>query len=393
MSLRLRAGAALERAGTELVAALVRAFVVAVVLAGSLSDQPFIENHQAFPYILGVAATYAVAALVLARRHPIPLAWTSLLDLGLVAALMLASGGAFADVRLAFFLFPVVAAVTAGPGSTARWAAMVPVVYVIVSLIHDPGDLPGRDATAATFSIYLIGVGVISIGISELLRRRNERIEGLAEASRTLAVRALEAEDGERRRLAFALHDEPIQQLLSAQLDLDRASRGDAEAAARARAAVRETIAQLRETIFDLYPSSLEQLGLGAALEQLASRAADRSGAEVELEVDAGGDATLDGLLFTLGRELLGNAAEHSGARRIAVRLERGDGVAMLSVSDDGSGIAEGRAAEALREGHIGIASVRERAEALGGRLEVETAPGEGTTATVSVPLEPEGAR
>ncbi|HKJ36404.1 MAG TPA: ATP-binding protein [Solirubrobacterales bacterium] len=382
------AGAALERAGTPLATSIIRVLVIAVVFAGSLSDQPFIENHWSFPLILGAAAIYAVATLGLARAgRPIALAWTSMADLAFVAALMLASGGAFADVRLAFFLFPVVAAVTAGPSSTARWAALAPVIYVIVSALHDPGDVPGRDATAATFSIYLVGVGLISVGISEILRKREQRIEALAEASRTLAVRALEAEERERRELAYALHDEPIQQLLSAQLDLDRATRGDTEAALSARAAVKETVGQLRETVFGLYPSSLEQLGLAAALEQLAARAADRCGAEISIDVAPEATGRLDALLFTLARELLGNAAEHSGASRIEIELIQADGDRLrLRVSDDGRGFDAARPAAALSEGHIGVASVRERAEALGGDLELESEPGAGTVATVTVP-------
>lgn len=383
-----RASAALEHASTEQVTAVVRVFVVAVVFAGSLNDQPLIDNHELFPVILAAAAIYSVIALGLARaERPLPIAWTAILDVGFVATLMLASGGAFADARLAFFLFPVIAAVTAGPRATARWAGLAPAVYVIVAALHDSGDLPGTSATAATFSIYLAGVGGVCILISELLRRRNERINALAEASRTLAVRALEAEEGERRRLAYGLHDEPIQQLLSAQLDLDRAARGDSAAAESARGTVKTVIGQLRETIFDLYPSSLEQLGLATALEQLATRAADRSGAEIELEVSPEATGKLDGLLFTIGRELLRNAVEHAGAEHISMRLDAVDGAAVLVVSDDGDGIPSGRATEALREGHLGLAATRERAEALGGGFELDSTPGSGTTATVTLPL------
>lgn len=385
-----RASAALEDATTELVTAVVRMFVIAVVTAGSLSDQPFVDSHELFPVILGVAAVYAAIAFGLARAgRPLPITETSIIDMVFVALLMLASGGAFADVRFAFFLFPVVAAVTAGPRTTARWAGLAPAVYVIVAALHDSGDIPGQDATAATFSIYLAGIGAVSILIAELLRRRNERIETLAEASRTLAVRALEAEESERRRLAYGLHDEPIQQLLSAQLDLDRAARGDTEAAESARSAVKTVIGQLRETIFDLYPSSLEQLGLATALEQLAGRAADRSGAEIELEVAPEATGTLDGLLFTVGRELLRNAVEHSGAERITMTLDAVDGSAVLTVADDGEGIAPDRAAQALREGHLGLAASRERAEALGGSFELDSTPGRGTTARVTLPLGP----
>lgn len=378
---------ALDRAGTELVTSIVRAFVIVVIFAGSLSDHPFIENHEAFPYILAVAAIYAIVALALARaRRPIPLVWTSLLDLGFVAALMLASGGAFADVRLAFFLFPVVAAVTAGPGSTARWAALAPIAYLVVSAIHDPGDLPGRTATAATFGVYLVGIGVISIGISEVLRKRNERIAALAESSRTLAVRALEAEERERRELAYALHDEPIQQLLAAQLDLDRAARGDSAAAESARAEVRATIARLREMIFDLHPSSLEQLGIAAAFEQLARRAADRTGAEIELSVDPEAGGSLDGLLFTVGRELLQNAVEHAAASRIELELATDGDLLRLTVVDDGCGMEPDRTGEALRAGHLGLAAVRERCEALGGAMQLDSSAARGTRVSVTLP-------
>ncbi len=378
---------ALDRAGTELTTSIVRALVVTVIFAGSLSDQPFIENHGAFPYILGLAALYAAVGLWLARaRRPIPLAWTSILDLGFVVALMLASGGAFANVRLALFLFPVLAAVASGPRATARWAAVATALYVITAVIHDPGGVPGEAATTATFSFYLAGIGIISIGMAELLRRRNQRIEALAETSRTLAVKALEAEERSRRELAYSLHDEPIQQLLAAQLDLDRATRGDTAAAESARAEVKAAIAELREIIFDLHPSALEQLGLAAAFEQIARRASDRSGVEIELSIHPEADGSLDGPLFTIGRELLQNAVTHAGASRIELETAAEGDQVRLTVDDDGSGMDRDSALEALRAGHLGLAAVRERAEARGGRLELDSSAEAGTRASVVLP-------
>jgi two-component system, NarL family, sensor kinase len=86
-------------------------------------------------------------------------------------------------------------------------------------------------------------------------------------------------------------------------------------------------------------------------------------------------------------RELLTNAAKHAGATRVRVSVRRAADAILLEVADDGAGIAEGRLPDALREGHIGLASSIQRVEAVGGSLTLSRAPGGGTTAAVTLPI------
>jgi two-component system NarL family sensor kinase len=91
-------------------------------------------------------------------------------------------------------------------------------------------------------------------------------------------------------------------------------------------------------------------------------------------------------MVFALGRELLTNASKHARAHRIELRLTKQRPTLTLTVTDDGTGIPEGREQEALRHGHVGLAATRERVEALGGTLHIDTVPGKGTTVTTTLP-------
>ncbi|HEX5899923.1 MAG TPA: ATP-binding protein [Solirubrobacteraceae bacterium] len=91
-------------------------------------------------------------------------------------------------------------------------------------------------------------------------------------------------------------------------------------------------------------------------------------------------------LVLSLARELLSNAARHSGASTISLRLTCDPDAIVLVVTDDGRGFASERRAEALAEGHIGIATSAERAQAAAGTFEIASAPGAGTTITVRLP-------
>jgi two-component system NarL family sensor kinase len=157
----------------------------------------------------------------------------------------------------------------------------------------------------------------------------------------------------------------------------------------RARAALDAAIDQLRDAIFELHPAVLEHVGLAAAVEAVAERAARRGGFEVAVEIEvssSGGPSEGDVLLLMTSRELLANAAEHSGASRVTVRIFEPQGRVFLEVRDDGCGFERRRLRRALEEGHIGLASTAERIAAVGGTFEIESTPGSGTTIRASVP-------
>jgi two-component system NarL family sensor kinase len=106
----------------------------------------------------------------------------------------------------------------------------------------------------------------------------------------------------------------------------------------------------------------------------------------VTVDVHSLGSPANQQVLFALGRELLGNAAKHARASAIALSLDRDRGGIALEVRDNGRGIPKGRMQQALLDGHVGLAAVRERVEVLGGTLEITTADGAGTRVRAWLP-------
>jgi two-component system NarL family sensor kinase len=159
--------------------------------------------------------------------------------------------------------------------------------------------------------------------------------------------------------------------------------------------ALAEATTLLRSQLAELNPAVLEQAGLVTALTRLADdQTRGRMTAIVETSAwSASGaghrtHADVDRLLFDAARELLVNAVKHSRAESVLVRLEESDGMARLTVEDDGVGFDADVLDERLSDGHIGLTSRRLRVESAGGRLEIGAgAAGRGTSVTVTVPV------
>ncbi|MFL5884878.1 MAG: sensor histidine kinase [Thermoleophilaceae bacterium] len=371
--------------------ALLRLAAVPVIFVGErLVEHP--KPSDRFDAVLAVMAVYAVAALVLTRRREgprVPLALYAVLDLAFICVLAYYSGGAFSQLRYAFFVLPVAAILLPRPAVTAAASAASVGAYVLVSLVHPATSSRQDFEFVLTQVLYLTWIGIGAVLISRLLARRGARIEQLAASRGRLVAQAMDAEDRERRRLAEALHDEAIQNLLAARQDLDGTS---ADSLARAQLGLDRTVSQLREAIFDLHPYVLEQAGLEAALRAVADQHARRAGFEATVSVAPAATGYHDELLLSIGRELMANAARHAKASRFTLALDRVDGDLVLEVSDDGRGIDEREVADALARGHIGLASCAERAEALDGSFSIRGGSGEGTRVRITLPAEPAGA-
>jgi signal transduction histidine kinase len=227
-----------------------------------------------------------------------------------------------------------------------------------------------------------------------------ERIAGFAElvadalanadAREQLAAsraRIVEAADAERRRLERNLHDGAQQRLVSLALDLGRVEAkldgGDPDAARRLLARAREELAvaldELRELARGIHPAILSDRGLGPALEALVGRAS------VPVELEAPRERLperVEAAAYYLVAEALTNAARHARASAVNVRLRCVADRLEIEVRDDGVGGAD------LRSGS-GLRGLADRMEALGGRLEVDSAPGAGTTLTGDIPIRP----
>ncbi len=199
---------------------------------------------------------------------------------------------------------------------------------------------------------------------------------------------ALQAQEEERARVARDLHDEVNQSLTGLLLRLEAAREAAppeleaelAETKALANQAMRELLSLARQ----LRPTALDDLGLVAAtagqVEQLARGEIEAEFAAEGDFSDLGDDAQL--VVYRVAQEGLSNAARHSGASRIDVRLRRRqDGGVELEVADDGRGFAFDES-----EGGLGLAGMRERALLIGGELTIESRPGRGTTVRLAVP-------
>ena len=375
--------------------AAVRVALVPVVLIGErLVDHPS-EPNGAFRFALAAFAFWAAAVLVLylrARggraRVPHALARAEpFVDLGAIVVLTYTSGGPFSETAMAFFVLPLLAAARLRPDVTVRWSAAAILAYVLLSLLHPTA---GEDqATARTISQvgYLAWAGLAATLLSAVLARRDAAIARLADERGWLAAHALSAEQRERRRLAELLHDKSVQTLALAQQELGDYRRTGRDASyERARGAITDAMTELRGEIFELHPYGLEHAGLAAALRAMAERWAERMEARITVAVDPAAAGEHDELVVVLARELLANAATHSGAGNVVLTLAADSERIELEVRDDGAGFDPARRAAALREGHIGLASSERRVQAAGGELVLDSEPGRGTAVRATLP-------
>src|SRR5436190_4724457 len=194
----------------------------------------------------------------------------------------------------------------------------------------------------------------------------------------------------ERKRLARELHDSVTQTLFSIGLTAEAAAALVDVDPARAKAELEQlqeltqaAMREMRSLIFELRPAELETDGLMATLRKHVDVLTSVYDCEIAVSLDAAHALAPDverGLL-RIAQEALANALKHSGASRVELGLGTHDSVVVLRVADDGRGFDP---AEAIaRSRRLGLTSMRERVEALGGELTIDSAPGRGTTVTV----------
>jgi signal transduction histidine kinase len=228
------------------------------------------------------------------------------------------------------------------------------------------------------------------------VRQRTADLERLTVQLRALAVQLTHAEERERRRAADLIHDQ-LQQLLSAgQIETELLSRrcDGAEAADNVRrldAILAESLAVSRSLTADLSPSVLYRGTFPAAVQWLGRWYEDRHGLAVTVTVEQDVEVETDEIRITLFRsirELLFNIVKHARVKAAEVRVGRDDGTVLICVRDNGVGFdaADARAREGTA-GSFGLFSLRERLGALGGSVDVFSAPGGGTRVDLRAPL------
>jgi PAS domain S-box-containing protein len=216
------------------------------------------------------------------------------------------------------------------------------------------------------------------------------------EERRRLLAGLVRAQEEERRRIAAEIHDDPVQAMTAVEMRLESLRRridGGAERRAleQLTASVSAAIARLRRLLVDLRPPRLDREGLAPALRALLDRLRAETGVDATFE-----DRTLHEIpsdtrtvLYRIAQEALANVRKHAEALEARVTMAERDGGILLRVRDDGRGFDPERAAEE-QPGHLGLVSMRERAELVGGKFRITSTPGAGTTVEAWVPGEGE---
>jgi signal transduction histidine kinase len=299
-------------------------------------------------------------------------------------------------------------AVAAGrPKVTAEWtdplarrespyayAAVLPIFRgaVVTGALVIVGD--ARDPFTALDEDFLVALGQ-QVGAALENADLYERLQARSTELARLSARMVEQHEAERRRLSRELHDETAQVFSAVKMELgvlrDTADPPVAARLDRALDLVDTGIRSIRAVTNDLRPSLLDDLGLLPALRSLVAEFAERSG----IVTDLAGPAALPPLsedaelaLFRALQEALSNVSRHAGARSVRVGISVSGGAVALEVHDDGRGLPAGLGPDDFeRNGHMGLAGMRERIGALGGTVQVEGAGERGVRVAVRLPL------
>lgn len=221
------------------------------------------------------------------------------------------------------------------------------------------------------------------------LKRAEQALRAYAEQLRQLSHRLFEVEESERRRLSRELHDRIGANLTALSLNLKLVRNEWQKTSTRLDDSEKllDSTAQLvRDVLTDMRPPGLDELGLLAALREHAEQVAQRSGFALEVhgaEPRPRLPAATEISLFRVAQEALTNVVKHAGASAVTVSLRPEAGMVTLTIADNGAGF-DGDA-PAMAAG-MGMASMRERAEAVGAHPRIESAPGRGTRVIVEVP-------
>ena len=218
-----------------------------------------------------------------------------------------------------------------------------------------------------------------------------ENLERLQSERETLLDQLGATRSEERQRLAVDLHDDVVQVLAAVGMRLDLLERKLEhtpleDQVGPVRSAVGDAIARIREMIADLRPAEIAAEGLAVTISrQLADVFAGETGFDLDSRLDHEPPLDTAVVMFRIACEAAVNAHRHGHARHVDILLAQEGGEAVVRVQDDGDGFDP--AAVETRSGHVGIAGMRERAEAAGGTLTIASAPGSGSTVEARIPL------
>lgn len=277
----------------------------------------------------------------------------------------------------------------------ARISLEAGIVSSITVLIHDAarpfGTLGAHSRVRRSFTEddvnFLVSVSNILASAIERDRVQSELAEKRAELQ-TLSRRLLEAQETERRTLAREIHDELGQSLMAIRIHLQLTEPSSTAAEARLReglALIDGVVEQVRNLALELRPSVLDDLGLMAALRWLLGRQA--ANGKLVGHIEGRLPAAIETCCFRVAQEALTNTAKHADADTIEIRVSARGSNVELEVCDDGSGFDVQAARErALQGASLGLLSMSERVALCGGKLEIRSDIGQGTTVHATLP-------
>jgi signal transduction histidine kinase len=368
------------------VALTVTAFLVVLVLN--------VPDRGPMLIVIGAGAVpWTLLVLLVATREPVtalnPVVAVG--DFALLVLLETVAPDSYGAVRFTALFLIAVHAHFQGELRGIAVAALGAASIILPSALREGGPAEGG---LLAFYETVFAMAALATGLVLGRLRTTESASRLR--ARGLSRRTIQAESEARRRVAESLHDGPVQELIGLDMMLSAARQavagGDDSRAENlideARELATRNVRALREEIVDLGPYAFEELSYGTALENCIPTWKRRYGFEVlvtiepiDLPAETAGD------LFRITQEAVVNAGRHANAEAVSVTLRSvGPDEIELRVTDNGGGFGDGNPLGPAQPGHLGLASMRERAELMEGTLGIETSE-RGTRILVRVPL------
>ncbi len=233
-------------------------------------------------------------------------------------------------------------------------------------------------------------VEALAIGQDATERKEAEK---LVLEEREMLRQLLEAQEKERRLIAFEIHDGLAQLIIAAKMQFQSCQQMFPDYPELAQKAFNVgmesmdlTLAETRRLISGLRPPILDEKGVLPAIDHLIESMPIDSGAEIDFSYQVDFERLepmIENSLFRITQESLTNALRYSQAKSIKISLEERDHTILLSICDDGIGFDP----DSVRENHFGLKGIRERALLMGGQAEIDSEPGKGTRIRVELPL------
>ncbi len=367
---------------------------ISVVLAGVVGG----AAGPAWWLVLCLLAVQVLFRIIVVRLHlrqrivPGILHVLAGINLTMSGLIVLVTDGPRSPFWILFFIDLIAGGTLFGIG------AVLVITGVLGVLLAGMALLTGVDWTAASTLVMrltiLFFIGMLADRSATLLVAESERTI----STDVLLNQLLEAQEAERRRLWVDIHDGPLQLMGVALLTLDRArrrlDRNEPEHTRSEldllRSQLEDITGQTRDILADLSQDVLQEHGLGAALRGYVERFAGATGIKVELDdrVERRLPADIELLAYRFAQEAFSNVRKHSDARTVTVSLSITGGYLHVTIADDGRGFDVQEALRRYELGRgLGLRLMRQRAQLAGGTLDIESAPGRGTTLRFTVPV------